>query len=110
MIVSGFVTSPYDHERICSGLARAILTWLKSLTSSIKVLFLRFEPHEVDAKLRHVRRRVVDKRDVPAFVVRYLDRKAEALQFLHEHLERLRHARFEHVLTLHDRFVCLDPA
>ena len=55
-------------------------------------------------------RRVVDKRDVPAFVVRHLDRQAEALQFLHEHLERFRHARFEHVFTLHDRFVCLDAA
>src|SRR5579883_1352106 len=34
-MVSGLVTSPYDHDRICSGDARLIRTALKSLTSSI---------------------------------------------------------------------------
>jgi hypothetical protein len=31
LIVSGLVTSPYDHDRICSGDAKLILIALKSL-------------------------------------------------------------------------------
>src|SRR5437868_7141622 len=33
-MVSGFVTSPYDHPRICSGDARLIRIALKSFTSN----------------------------------------------------------------------------
>ena len=37
-MVSGLVTSPYDHDRICSGEARLILTALNSLISSKSIL------------------------------------------------------------------------
>src|SRR5919205_948429 len=42
-MVSGFVTSPYDHERICSGEASEIRTDVKSLTSSMNNLLLCVE-------------------------------------------------------------------
>ena len=37
-----------------------------------------------------------------------LDIQAQALQFLNEHLEGFRHARFRDVFTLHDCFIGLD--
>jgi hypothetical protein len=37
-MVSGFVTSPFDHSRIWSGLAREMRIALKLLTSSIGLL------------------------------------------------------------------------
>src|SRR5687768_9531057 len=37
-MVSGFLTSPFDHMRIVSAVARPIRIWLKSFTSSIELL------------------------------------------------------------------------
>src|SRR5262245_26140060 len=73
------------------------------------LLLASFEARDVDVHRaqRVGRRDVLDERDALLLLVQHLDGQPEALQLLHEHLERLRHARLEDVLALHDGLVGL---
>src|SRR5581483_12051653 len=95
-MVSGFFTSPYDHERIFSGEASPVLIASNS-SSCVTCLnrsssaFIqcspfsgRLEPLEVD----------VDR---------------ERADFLHQHVEGFRHAGLDLVLALHAVLVDLGP-
>ena len=50
------------------------------------------------------------KQDLLFVLVEHFDRQAEALQLLHQYLERFRNAGFEYVVALDDGFVGLDAA
>src|SRR5579883_1744588 len=111
-MVSGFLTSPRDHNRIWSGEASAILTASKLLTSCMLVLLHQcFLALEVDAeRARRLRDVLLDLLELDLLLVlaQDLDIEAEALQLLDEHLEGLGHARLLDVLALDDRLVRLD--
>src|SRR2546428_188752 len=137
-MVSGFVTSPLDHERIWSVEASEMRMALNSLTSSTYSpaqsrgqtarhvhdwwtrssrvnrssldSFPTLQTGDVDAEVRLVERGVLDEADRFFTVVEHLDRKPQRLELLDEHLEGLRHARRLDVLALDDGLVCLDPA
>src|SRR5580704_5838978 len=80
-MVSGFLTSPLDQERIDSAVASPIRSWSKLLTSST-----------ARSSSRH------------------LDVEAQRLHLLDEHLEALGDARLGDVLPLDDGLVDLDAA
>src|SRR5882672_12943665 len=93
-MVSGFLTSPYDQDRIMSGDASPILIRSKSSTAlcclnslsrsfipchlslSVRANQFRFDTNDVAAGLRHVE----------------VDVDAERANLLDQHVERLRHA------------------
>src|SRR5919108_4239508 len=88
---------------------------LKSFTSSTKALPLILALHEVAAKvggeLEHgVLCGVLHERDALVILAEHLDREAQALQLLDQHLEGFGHARLQDILALDDRLVRLDTA
>src|SRR5256712_1447449 len=137
-MVSGFVTSPLDHERIWSVEASEMRMALNSLTSSTYSpaqsrgqtarhvhdwwtrssrvnrssldSFPTLQTGDVDAEVRLVERGVLDEADRFFTIVEHLDRKPQRLELLNEHLEGLRHARWLDVLPLDDGLVRLDTA
>src|SRR3954468_7613435 len=92
-MVSGFFTSPYDHERIFSGdaspmrMASNSSSWVTCLnrSSNAFITWISLVTLEVD----------VDR---------------EGANLLHEHVERLRHAGLDLVLALHDVLVHLGAS
>src|ERR1051326_810270 len=60
-----------------------------------------FKPRKVDAQLCHpITRRVLDKLYLLVIFVQDLNVNAKALQFFHQHLERLGHPRLHDVFAL----------
>src|SRR5882672_7841701 len=111
-MVSGFLTSPYDQDRIMSGDASPILIRSKSSTAlcclnslsrsfipchlslSVRANQFRFDTNDVAAGLRHVE----------------VDVDAERANLLDQHVERLRHAGLHLVRAVDDVLVHLRAA
>src|SRR5579863_5661040 len=111
-MVSGFLTSPCDHWRMSSAVARPMRRSSKKLTSSMvdslpprSDLFdaARLAPGQVDAEFLGRAEDILvgvahlDRRTVAG---QHLDIEAKRLHFLDQHLEALRDTRFGHVLAL----------
>src|SRR6266699_3616959 len=94
-MVSGFLTSPWDHWRMSSAVARPMRSSSKKLTSSTLV------PLSLVA-VAHLDRDAVAGED--------LDVQAERLHLLDEHLEGLGDAGLGDVLALDDGLVDLHAA
>src|SRR5260370_13711445 len=92
-MVSGLVTSPWDHERIFSGLARRILIASKSTTTRPTSRF------GLIGIIRLIWTSVLR--------LDQLDVQAQALQLPDEHVERLGQAGVEHGVALDDGLVDL---
>src|SRR5581483_684092 len=119
----GFFTSPFDHMRIESAVAKPMRSWSKLLTSSIRSLLVPSDPlapalvlfvgaalrtREVDAELFSGTEHVFVKfphLDLFAGLGEDLDVQAQGLHLLDEHLEALGDAGFRDVLALDDRLV-----
>src|SRR5258706_3257588 len=132
-MVSGFFTSPYDHERIFSGEASPVLIASNS-SSCVTCLnrsssaFMRYSrvipwpssfPRKRESSV--VRRKTLGPRvrgdddpcdtySQPASVPLQVDIDRQRADFLHQHVERLRHAGLDLVLALDDVLVDLGPA
>src|SRR5690606_25705307 len=91
-MVSGFLTSPWDHSRILSGEAIEIRIALKASGS-----------FGFSNRLYRSRKRITSSGEL--LVLDQLDVEAQSHQFLHEHVEALRQTRLERVLALHDGLV-----
>src|SRR5512139_4020720 len=102
-MVSGFVTSPYDQERIFSGLARLIRIALKSL-------IVRALSNRNDARFKSSPSPSDRGGAGVGAIAQEFDVEAQALQLAHEHVERLRKARLHGGLALDERLVDLGPA
>src|SRR4051794_11324609 len=137
-MVSGFLTSPCDHWRMSSALARPIRSSSKKLTSSktdasfclidiqkglqqvgpgpMRSDFFdaaRLTPRQVDAQLLRGAEDVlvgVPHLDGAAVPREHLDVEAERLHLLDQHLERLGDAGLGDVLALDDGLVDLHAA
>src|SRR3990172_8012304 len=109
-MVSGFMTSPYDHDRTCSGEASDMRMALKSLTSSAKEILSPLKATQVNAQFRQVQRRRVGQGHPLLLFVEDLDCQPQALQFLDEDLKRLRYARLLDIFALDDCLVSLYTA
>src|SRR6266550_7738594 len=127
-MVSGFLTSPFDHMRIESAVARPMRSWSKSLTSStyspspletictpalVLLVGAALRTGEVDAELLGGTEDVLVELphlDLLACRGEDLHVQTERLHLLDEHLEGLRDARFGDVLALDDGLIDLDPA
>src|SRR6266545_6624988 len=96
-MVSGLVTSPWDQERIFSGLARRILIASKSTTTRPRSRF----------GLIGIIRLISSCLSVLG--LDQLDVQAQALQITDEHVERLGQTGVEHGVALHDGLVDLGP-
>src|SRR5215510_6046719 len=100
-MVSGFVTSPCDHERILSGEARLIRIASKSLVSADRSWKLgRIYLDLLENRLRS---------GFNGFLLRLhqLDIQTERLELANEHVERLGQTRRKRRIALDDRFVDL---
>src|SRR3989304_558939 len=106
-MVSGFMTSPYDQDRTCSGEASDMRMALKSLTSSAKEILSPLKATQVNAQFRQVQRRRVGQGHPLLLFVEDLHCQPQALQLLDEHLERLRYARLLDIFALDDCLVSL---
>jgi hypothetical protein len=125
-MVSGFLTSPLDHMRIESAVARPIFSWSKLLTSSIRAPSLPLRvlaagiffvgptfgrDRSMPSSSRHGRRlRRVHASRSPRRLGEDLDVEAQGLHLLDEHLEALGDARLGDVLALDDGLVDLHAA
>src|SRR4051794_36437472 len=129
-MVSGFLTSPLDHVRMESAVARPIRSWLKLLTSSMCDVPCRSETGgrpaplvflvaaalgagQVDAQLLGGAEDVLVELahlDLLARLGQDLDVQAEGLHLLDEHLEALGDAGLGDVLALDDGLVDLHAA
>src|SRR6266568_5524146 len=96
-MVSGLVTSPWDHDRIFSGLARRILIASKSTTTRPRSRF----------GLIGIIRLISSCLSVLG--LDQLDVQAQALQLPDEHVERLGQTGVEHGVALDDGLVDLGP-
>src|SRR5688500_760544 len=114
-MVSGFLTSPLDHERIDSGDATEIATYSTWLTLSspsnsrvdslvfiITILNNGF-PRSLLTEIRQRLRRL--RRLLQRVGVTHLHIHAQRLHFLDEHVERLGNARLEAVVTFDNALV-----
>src|SRR6266545_7822833 len=125
-MVSGFLTSPFDHWRIWSAVASEIDSWSESFTSSTGLLLERrlaaslvffvgaaLGPGQVDPeRFGGAERVLVELADLDLFTrfVHDPDDEAERLHLLDEHLEALGDAGLGDVLALDDGLVDLHPA
>src|SRR5438445_9741994 len=135
-MVSGFLTSPLDHARIWSAVARPIRSSSKKFTSNTKSspprvarstsrTTIRYSRGSLEIRPRRLATTQVDPQllrgaedvlvglpELDLFARRRanLDVQAEGLHLLDEDLERLRDARLGDVLALHDGLVDLDAA
>src|SRR5258706_5493688 len=103
-MVSGFVTSPYDHERIFSGDAREIRIALKSL--------MVFALSNKNEGLLTVPPSASDHRGAASVgtIAQQLDVEAEALQFAYQYVEGLRQSGLGRGLSLDESFVDFGAA
>src|SRR6185503_16080068 len=88
-MVSGFLTSPYDHERIFSGEASPIL--IASNSSSCWTCLKSSRSAFISVPLQ-------------------VDVDTQGTDFLHQHVERLGHAGVDLVIALDDVLVHLGAA
>src|SRR5947208_7502398 len=118
-MVSGFVTSPCDHDMIVSGDANESFSASKFSSFSnlypSSSLLCRVFPElfalEADAEVqRDLGDVFFTKHDLALVLAQDLDPERKAFQLLDEHAERLRDARLERVVALDDRLVSLDAA
>src|SRR6266545_5080484 len=135
-MVSGFFTSPFDHMRICSAVASAMVSWAESLTSSTGLMCVLPLPRyfsserrlaaalvlfvgpalgsgQVDAeRLGRAERVLVELADLDLFarLVDDADVEAQGLHLLDEHLEALGDTGLRDVLALDDGLVHLHAA
>src|SRR4051812_47087430 len=118
-IVSGFFTSPCDHCRIFSGLAREIRIALNEsgslgFSKKLKMSFTASSPIFWNRSCCRSRYGLLGGRRsrsrVSRRVLHQLDVQTEGLQLLDEHVERLGQSRLEGVLSLDDRLVHAGPA
>src|SRR6185437_6019757 len=120
-MVSGFFTSPYDHERIFSGeaspmrIASNSSSWVTCLnksssafiqTSGLSIPAASIQLPAFGASRRPGRLRA-DRRLPTASITLEIDVDRERADFLHQHVERLRHAGIDLVLALDDVLVHL---
>src|SRR5437867_359004 len=96
-MVSGLVTSPWDQERIFSGLARRILIASKSTTT---------RPTSRFGLIGIIR---LISSCLSVLGLDQLDVQAQALQLTDEHVEGLGQDGVEHGVALHDGLVDLGP-
>src|SRR5947208_11160736 len=115
-MVSGFLTSPLDQDRIDSGEATEMATystWLtlsKPSSSRVDSLVIIISFSLAGApRLQFLLAEVGQSRGLRRLIQRvgitHFDIHAEGLHFLDEHVERFGDARFETVITLDDAFV-----
>src|ERR1700693_2512168 len=117
-MVSGFVTSPCDHDMIVSGDASESFSASKCSSfskCSSSLLLCRVFPElfalEADAEVqRDLGNILFTQNDLALVLAQDLDPEREPFQLLDQHAERLRDAGFERVVSLDDRFVGLDAA
>src|SRR6478609_11012727 len=125
-MVSGFLTSPFDHVRIESAVARPIRSWSKLLTSSMGIpsaplglapgvvlVAASFGARQVDAELLGGTEDVfveLTHLDLLTSGGEDLDVEAQGLHLLDEHLEALGDAGLGDVLALDDGLVDLHAA
>src|SRR6266851_8368326 len=117
-MVSGFVTSPCDHDMIVSGDANESFSASKFSSfskSSSSLLLCRVFPElfalEADAEVQRDLGNVLFRQNYLALVLTQdLAPERQAFQLLDQHAERLRDAGFERVVALDDRLVRLDAA
>src|SRR5712691_3118980 len=117
-MVSGFVTSPCDHDMIVSGDANESFSASKFSSfskSSSSLLLCRVFPElfalEADSKVQRDLGDVLFTQNNLALVfAQDLDPEREPFQLLDQHAERFRDAGFERVVALDDRLVSLDAA
>src|SRR3990172_180596 len=108
-MVSGFVASPYDHDRICSGEASEMRTAVKLLTSSTQQLLPSLHAFQVDPQAGRFKT-FLRKGHAFLIFVQHLAGQSETLQLLDQDLERLRDARLQHVLAFDDGLIRLHAA
>src|SRR5512135_3473798 len=101
-MVSGFVTSPNDQDRIFSGLASEIFMALKSRGPGVR--------NGASGDGMAAVPNVSMLGPLPPSDLQELDVEAERLQLADEHVERLGQARLVRDLALDDRLVDLRPA
>src|SRR4030095_9974727 len=108
-MVSGFFTSPYDHERIFSGDARPVLI---ASNSSSCVTCLKRSSSAFMRYSRMIRVVAATSCSIPdsASEALEVDVDRQRADFLHQHVERFRHPGFDLVLALDDVLVDLGPA
>src|SRR5579864_9559818 len=121
-MVSGLVTSPWDHERIFSGLARLMRMESKSaiwLARSYGLERYKGEPPVPEDRdknslqgSRQNREQLIGGGwlDLGLLPLHQFDVQAERLQLADEHVERFRHARFDSGLALHNGLVNFGAA
>src|SRR5216683_2404922 len=117
-MVSGFVTSPCDHDMIVSGDANESFSASKFSSfskSSSSLLLCRVFPElfalEADAEVqRDLRDVFLRQNDLALVLAQDLDPERQPFQLLDQHAERFRDAGFERVVALDDRLIGLDAA
>src|SRR6202140_3792838 len=119
-MVSGFVTSPCDHDMIVSGDASESFSASKfssfsKFSSLFLYLFRGVFPElfalEADAEVqRDLGDVFLTQNNLALVLAQDLDPEREPLQLLDQHAERLRDAGLERVVALDDRLVGLDAA
>src|SRR5258708_22565704 len=117
-MVSGLVTSPWDHDMTVSGEASERRRASKFSSCSICLPCLQvveglvqLVPFEVDSKIdRRFRKVVLGQRDLALVVGEDLDAQPQAFQLLDQDAEGLGDAGVEGVLALDDGLISLDAA
>src|SRR5690606_35224148 len=118
-MVSGFFTSPNDHERIRSGEASAILIaskssvwrcWLKRLSRSFMVFSGRRNTLSMGCQRTNRRRCCITAAAPARSVVFQFHVDGQRTDFLHQHVEGFRHAGNHLVLAVDDVLVHLVAA
>src|SRR5690242_19251385 len=104
-MVSGFFTSPCDHDRILSGDAIEMRIELKlrgffGFSKRLKRSSIIGDCPWISLPYSRLLRSFFDELDV----------QREALELLHHHVERFGETRLEHVLALDDRLVHASAA
>src|SRR5258708_9406554 len=117
-MVSGLVTSPWDHDITVSGEARERRRASKFSSFSMCLPCLQvvqglvqLVTFEVDSKIdRRFRKVVLGQRDLALVVGEDLDAQPQAFQLLDQDAEGLGDAGVEGVLALYDGLISLDAA
>src|SRR5215813_3826312 len=101
-MVSGFFTSPCDHDRILSGDASEMRIALK--LSGFFGFSNRLNRSSI-IEMVPPAAQAASGSPLLGLLLKQLDVERQALQLLHHDVERLRQAGLEHVLTLDDGLV-----
>src|SRR5262249_46207271 len=100
LIVSGFLTSPYDQDRIFSGEAMRIRIESNDTES-------RGFSNNVYTPSKVVTSSDTGRSRLKWLVLRFdqLDVQSQTLKFLHQHVERLGQSRLQERFAFHNRFI-----